>query len=64
MDVLIALGVLFSLIIGILLAVGWTAMVDRLSERFEWPFWVNGTITFTPGFVAIYIVILVQIRSS
>ena len=64
MVALTALGILVGLLLAVGIMLGWIALVDRLADRFEWPFWLNGGIAFTPFVVGIYFVILLKLNSQ
>lgn len=63
MAALTALGILACLLLAVGLIIGWIALVDRLADRFNWPFWLNGGIAFAPFVVGIYFVILLKLNS-
>ncbi|PCC29754.1 hypothetical protein CIK76_05010 [Glutamicibacter sp. BW80] len=64
MGALTALGILVCLLIAVGILFGWIVLVDRTADRFNWPFWVNGCITFAPFVVGIYFVILASLTTQ
>ncbi|HBV11437.1 MAG TPA: hypothetical protein DEB66_15570 [Micrococcaceae bacterium] len=62
MEPLIALGILVCLLAATAILLGWVALVDRLADRFNWPFWLNVCLAFAPFAVGIYFSILLKLN--
>lgn len=63
MNALIALGILALLLLAFGVLIGWDKLISHLSDRFNWPLWLSGCITFAPFTVGIYFVILLKLNS-
>ena len=63
MEHLIALGLLACLLAAVAILFGWIAVVGRLADRFNWPFWLNACIALAPFAVVIYFSILAKLNA-